>query len=238
MAKGLPYFKFVATEWLTGDISFEDFDVQGLFIQICALYWQRDGILSEEDIMRRYKKPTAFNSLTDRFISVSDGFIKIAFLDEQLSERLVLSKTNSKNGKKGGRPKTIDNTEQKSDGLATENRTESEPKANESNKEEEKNKNKTLYIVGKRVLWEEFYHYAKTIKEFYKPELDYAIETTYTEWAELNGHLSSGREIKEWKKTLRNTMPHLKPIELPKQETEAEFRRRTWLERNGGTNER
>ena len=44
--------------------------------------------------------------------------------------------------------------------------------------------------------------------------------------------------IKEWKKTLRNTMPHLKPIVKEVEETELEFRRRTWLEKNGGVNER
>ena len=50
MAKGLPYFKFTPSEWLTGNICFEPLEVQGLFINICALYWQRDGQLSIEDI--------------------------------------------------------------------------------------------------------------------------------------------------------------------------------------------
>lgn len=108
MAKGLPYFKFTPTEWLTGDICFESFEVQGLFINICALYWQRDGLVSLEDINKRYKKPTALDSLLDRFISVNNGFISISFLDEQLVDRNHISKTNSLNGSKGGRPKTLD----------------------------------------------------------------------------------------------------------------------------------
>jgi len=106
MAKGLPYFEFWTSEWLTGDICFEDLETQGLFINICALYWQRNGDLLVSDIERRYNKPNAFNSLTDRIISVSDGLIKIAFLDEQLLARKHKSKVNSENGSKGGRPKT------------------------------------------------------------------------------------------------------------------------------------
>ena len=137
MAKGLPYFKFTPTEWLTGDICYEDFEVQGLFINICALYWQRDGKLSVEDINRRYKKPTAFDSLIDRFISVIDGLITIDFLDEQLHERGHQSVVNSANGKLGGRPKTKGTK-------PNANRNESEMKANKSQQEEEEEKEKEL----------------------------------------------------------------------------------------------
>ena len=67
MAKNFPYFKFIATEWLTGDIVYEDFECQGLFINICALYWQRDGKLSIDDINRRYKNESIIQSLSGRF---------------------------------------------------------------------------------------------------------------------------------------------------------------------------
>jgi len=138
MAKGLPYFKFTPTEWLTGDICFEDFEVQGLFINICALYWQRDGKLSVDDINKRYKKPTAFDSLIDRFISVKDGLITIDFLEEQLHERGHISVVNSANGKLGGRPKTKGTK-------PTANRPQSEPKPNESQEEKEKEEEKEQY---------------------------------------------------------------------------------------------
>ena len=32
MAKDLPYFKFFCSEWNDGDITLEDFNLQGLFI--------------------------------------------------------------------------------------------------------------------------------------------------------------------------------------------------------------
>ena len=137
MATGLPYFKFTPSEWLTGDIVFESFEVQGLFINICALYWQRDGNLTLEGIEMRYKQPTALPSLIGRFITVSEsGKISIDFLDIQFEERGFVSKTNSDNGKKGGRPKVIEEIKSEI------NRPLSDRKANQSQEEEEKNKNK------------------------------------------------------------------------------------------------
>lgn len=143
MAKNFPYFKFVATEWMTGDIAFEELDLQGLFINICALYWQRDGKLSIDDINKRLKKPELLNQLADRFISVSDGFISIKFLDEQLQEANHISKVNSENGKKGGRPpKSTDNKEEKTDRFTKGNRNETEKKQSKEEEEEELNKSK------------------------------------------------------------------------------------------------
>ncbi len=105
MAKNFPYFKFTVSEWMTGDIVFEDFSTQGLFINICALYWQRDGNLSIEDINKRYKNPIDLPKLTGRFIEVNNGLILIKFLDEQLIDAGHISKVNSENGKLGGRPR-------------------------------------------------------------------------------------------------------------------------------------
>jgi len=131
MAKELPYFKFHATEWMTGNIVYESLEVQGLFINICALYWKNLGVLSEKEIEVRFKKKSIISYLSERFYSVADGFISIKFLDEQLIERQRLSETNSKNGSLGGK--------QKSKRTVSENkRPQSESKANRSNKEEER----------------------------------------------------------------------------------------------------
>ena len=128
MAKGLPYFKFTPTEWLTGDIVYEPFEIQGLFINICALYWQREGNLTLEDLEKRYKQATAIHSLIERFMFVTDGKISISFLDEQFEERKHISHINKLNGSKGGKAKQ-----------ATANRTLTETVAN---KKKNKNKNK------------------------------------------------------------------------------------------------
>jgi uncharacterized protein YdaU (DUF1376 family) len=140
MAKNFPYFKFIASEWMTGDIVFESLSVQGLFINICALYWQRNGSLSIDDINKRYKNPEELAQLTDRFFSVNDGLISVKFLDEQLIEANHISKVNSENGSKGGRPKAPKTLKEK----PTANRPLTDRKANESKeeKETEENKNK------------------------------------------------------------------------------------------------
>lgn len=141
MAKNFPYFKFIASEWMTGDIVFESLQVQGLFINICALYWQRNGSLSIDDINKRYKKPDELKELTDRFFSVNDGLISVKFLDEQLIEANHISKVNSENGAKGGRPKALKTLDKK----PTANRPLTDRKANESKeeKEQEENNNKS-----------------------------------------------------------------------------------------------
>ena len=128
----LPYFKFNAADWLLGEIVFEDLETQGLFINICAIYWQRGCELKTEEIEKRFKTDR-LAKLTDRFISVLDGNISIKFLDEQKSDFNRLSNVNSQNGRKGGRPKIPNSTEKKSDRLANEKRNESETKAKKSN---------------------------------------------------------------------------------------------------------
>jgi len=144
MAKNFHYFKFIATEWLTGDIVFEDYELQGIFINVCAIYWHRDGKVSFEEIEKRLKSKR-LAELTDRFISVSNGFISIKFLDEQLIEANHVSKVNSENGKKGGRPKAAPALKEK----PTANRPLTESKADESQIEIELNKSKGELEVNK-----------------------------------------------------------------------------------------
>ena len=52
MAKELPFFKFNASEWITGNISFESYELQGLFIKLCAEYWNRNNEMTKEDAIR------------------------------------------------------------------------------------------------------------------------------------------------------------------------------------------
>lgn len=133
MAKNFPYFKFTATEWLTGDIVFESLELQGLFINVCAVYWQRDGKLTIEDLIKRYKNEDLINELIDKYIWSNNGNILIKFLDEQLIEANHISKVNSENGKKGAEAKR---------NKATAKRPLNDSKAILSKEEKEINKNK------------------------------------------------------------------------------------------------
>jgi hypothetical protein len=200
MAKGLPYFKFTPSEWLTGDICFEDLEVQGLFINICAWYWQRDGNLKISDIEKRYNKPTALNSLYDRFLNVENDTIQIVFLDEQLIDRNHISKTNSFNGSKGGRPKTKEIKPTAFNSL-----TESKPNENPIRKEEEKKKKRKESVIP---TFFDFYEYAKTLDGFHE-QLEKPIKRKYDSWMANDWKDGNNNKITNWKSKLINTMPYI-----------------------------
>lgn len=188
MAKNFPYFKFVATEWLTGDIVFEDYELQGIFINVCALYWQRNGEVTIDDLQKRMKTDR-LTELTDRFFSVSDGFISVKFLDEQLIDAGHISKVNSENGSKGGRPKkseTPENIEEKTDRLTTDNRTESEIK---QRKEEEKKRKEEKEIKDFKEAIENF----GGTKRGAATELQY-LQKTHKDWREVVPLISASIE--------------------------------------------
>ena len=184
MAKGLPYFKFTPTEWLTGDIFFESLEIQGFFIGVCCLYWQRDGNVSVEDLRRRFKRDDLINEITDRFISVSDGFINIKFLDEQFKERQHLSIQNQKNGKLGGRRKDLLPLKEK----ATANRPLSEAKAKLTNIEEEEEEEKEEELEKRKLK------FASTLKPFVDIYGKDMMNEFYLYWTET---MKSGKRFRQ-----------------------------------------
>ena len=137
MAKDLPYFKFFCSEWSDGDITLEDFETQGLFINICAYYWSNECIVSLDKVNKKFKlcsEKCFDNLIKSGIIKVIDGNLSIKFLNEQKSERASKSMVNSYNGKKGGRPKKRIESKKKPNALFLE----SEPKAKQKAIREEK----------------------------------------------------------------------------------------------------
>jgi len=147
MSRDLPYFKFFTSEWLNGDITLEDYELQGIFINLCAYYWHKDGNL---DIVQVKKKLR-----TDRISELIDiGLIKfdrkkiskhpfylddneklvIEFLDEQLSEFSVRKKQLSEAGIKGAKRKKE---------LALNKQPFNHPSTTREDKEKEKEKDKS-----------------------------------------------------------------------------------------------
>lgn len=105
MAKELPFYKFTATEWLTGDISFEDFDVQGLFISVCATYWAQDCQITLARLKQRLRNASSeqWQRLIDgNYIKVKGDNVSIKFLDEQIEELSGQHKKKVEAGRKGG----------------------------------------------------------------------------------------------------------------------------------------
>lgn len=214
MATNFPYFKFTSGSWLTGDIVFEDLETQGLFINICAIYWHRDGQITIADIEKRFsasvekaKLSDRLAKLTDRFISVSGGKagkISIKFLDDQLLEISQISAKNSENGKKGGRPKELNINDKKAK-KTQKKRPLSEIKRPPSNKEEEEEKEEEKNI-----------NRAKS-KNFIKPELSeikkfffqegstFENAETFFNHFESNGWLIGGKtKMKNWQAAAKN----------------------------------
>jgi hypothetical protein len=114
MAKDLPYFKFIVSEWNDGDITLCSMEAQGLFINLCALYWSQEGQLSITKCKRRYKdcNTVVWDELVNEgIIKVFDDRIVIHFLDEQFNERVEVSDKNRKNvlkrWKKEGKNTTV-----------------------------------------------------------------------------------------------------------------------------------
>ena len=96
MAKELPYFQFEPAEYLTKDISFCSLSAQGLFINICSFYWQRQCDLSKEQFLRRFNYPNEFEELIkEGVIDIENEKIKIKFLDSQYLKATEKSTINS-----------------------------------------------------------------------------------------------------------------------------------------------
>lgn len=115
-----PWFKFNPDEWRFGSITSTDMCTQGLFINICAYYWKKEGIVTSEDLRKKYGKFDGFSNLIDMCIYESDGMVVIKFLDEQINENNAKAMANSKNGTKGAEiRKTSTNTGTLSQAKAT-----------------------------------------------------------------------------------------------------------------------
>lgn len=194
--KELPYFKFYSSEWINGNVTLEDFYIQGVFINICAFYWFRSGKLTLSEIKRRLSKtkPTAFESLIERgLIVIENDNISIEFLDEQLGERVQMSKVNSLNGSLGGRPKS----EKKATGLISL----SDIKAKKSNieeKREEENKNrreeKIVSLSDYEKLFDEIWKEGLLMNPSYRNKnLTDCIQKSY-EYLKAGGRLARGSQ--------------------------------------------
>ncbi len=105
--KDLPYFKFYPSKWSTGDITLEDMETQGVFINICVLYWSKDCQVEIAKLKHRYGHAIDL-LLKSRIIEEIDGYCRIQFLDEQYGDLSAKHKKNSENGSKGAEKRWSD----------------------------------------------------------------------------------------------------------------------------------
>lgn len=103
MAKELPFFRFNTGEWLTGNISYESFDLQGAFVKSCAEYWNRENVLTMQELSLRLNNVDLLKKLIEKgYLKVKSGKISISFLDEERKSILDKHLKLSESGRKGG----------------------------------------------------------------------------------------------------------------------------------------
>lgn len=112
MSRELPYFKFFTSEWLNGDIVLESYELQGIFINLCAFYWHRECELSLDQAVKklRIKTESIYELVNSGIIELTDDNqpkIIVKFLDEQNSEFAIRKKKLSDAGKKGAEIKAM-----------------------------------------------------------------------------------------------------------------------------------
>jgi len=106
MAKELPYFQFEPAQYLTGNIQFCSMEEQGVFINVCAVYWQRSCSATKEQLIRKFNSDNIHRLIAEDVIKCSaTGEITIDFLDEQFKEISRRKELCSEGGKKSAASK-------------------------------------------------------------------------------------------------------------------------------------
>lgn len=191
MAKELPYFRFYPIEWIQGDVTMLSMKHQGLFINVCALYWSRNG---EMNLNRLYGKFKGYEDELqtlieeDILIMDTDDNISISFLDEQLEVLKNIQKAQSEGGRKGG--------------LST---AKGKLKETSSYKYKDKYKDKE----GKSIDMPTFSDFKDYALEK-KPLIDVAaLKLKYDSWVENGWKDGHDNKILNWKTKLLNTLPYI-----------------------------
>ena len=103
MSKELPFFKFNATEWITGNISYEPFELQGAFISVCAEYWNRNNCLTIAEAKLRLRNSDLVDKLIEKkYLKTKKEKLVISFLDNEREEISAKRLKLSESGRKGG----------------------------------------------------------------------------------------------------------------------------------------
>lgn len=106
MAKELPYFRFTVSEWLNDDISLEDYELKGFFIDLCAYYWFKDCQVTKDQVVKRFSSaPTQLERCLEQgFVkeNLLKNLLEINFLNKQWNVLKKYHKSRVKSGRLGG----------------------------------------------------------------------------------------------------------------------------------------
>jgi hypothetical protein len=187
MSKELPFFKFNATQWLTGNINYETFETQGAFIRVCAEYWNRSNDMTYDDVLLRINNTKLVDYLIEKeYIKVKNKKVFIKFLDEERNEigtkRLKLSEA----GRKGG----LSSAEARLKGGSS---------IKNKNKNKEEDKEETVFNTpkNKQPFLEEVISYFNE-NNYTTESATKAFNYYHPEWKD-----SQGKRVLNWKQKMR-----------------------------------
>ena len=205
-----PAFQFYAQDFLSGVMDLT-MDERGLYITLLARQWT---IFDEKGIPKKrlallvgFEWDNLPEMIKEKFVDNGDYFFNSRLM-ESFKQLKSYKEKQRINGQKGGRPKT-QTIPKKRSSLKIEDRS-------MKNEDRKKKKEVELEVINKNSpSIDEFIDYGKALlKQLNKneEEYDFALRSKYHTWNDdgwKNGH---GRKIKNWKNTLGNTIPFLKPI--------------------------
>lgn len=206
MPKDTPFFKFDSSSWLGGSIQFTSLQCKGLFIDLCALYWESNEPVKIDNKLRlrirvvEGELSDLIRDLSDlNVISVSDCGVTVPFLDELREERVKFLERCSQGGKNST----------KSKGKSSNKKEERRKKSVESRKEnvesrENKEDKETFdifrkaYLGNRKGLDTEFSNFKKKHKDWKQvlPELKDLLTCQINQREALR---RSGQFVPEWK---------------------------------------
>ena len=199
MAKDLPYFKFFVSEWNDGDITLEDFEAQGLFINICSYYWSKECDVKFNRLYKRFRGcESIIQTLLDsEIIKEIDGVLVISFLNEQQEERDVTSSRNSRAGKASAEKRRLAKLQQESNTNPTPVEITFNEKSTNKRREEKKREEKII-IPEISVFMVYIKDYLKDDKTRYDKIRTRMIDT-YNAWKLNDWKDGNDKKIKNWK---------------------------------------
>ena len=200
MAKELPFFKFEPNQWENGNIQICSREDKGLFIDLCCMYWSRLGDVPFKLAINKLcaGNATALVSLCDnKIIVVENEFIRIDFLEEQLSEFDNTRKQNSKNAKDGWEKRRKQRDESERNATASNPQCETDAIREEKRREEDIIKVVTPTKVGdidfsilletiNKIFERKFAVVSDAVKKKYKTLLKQGYTKTHIHTAMLN----------------------------------------------------
>lgn len=184
--------QFFPSDWINGT-RFLTHEEKGIYIDMIAMSWDKPIPKERLPFLIKCTWDDLSDYVKENFLDLGDTVIdKRVYKDISTYEEYI--EKQKINGAKGGRPKTQKNL---------------------SNSNSNTNSISNTITNSKIPTEQDFLEYGYTIlKQLNKdPEnFEFSLKAKYHSWVDDGWKTGHGKKIKNWKNTLNNTIPHIKPI--------------------------